>query len=455
MRYSIIGLGKLGASMMAAIASRGHDVIGVDVNESAVMAVNAGRAPVQETDLEKTIQANKSRIRATKDHAEAIANSDVSFVIVPTPSERNGIFSLQYANWAFRSIGRGLKAKAGYHLVVMTSTVVPGSTRNVLLPILERESGKSVGDDIGLCYSPEFIALGSVIRDFLNPDFTLVGEFDRRSGDLIERCYKEILLRDAPCKRMSFENAELAKLAVNTYVTTKIAYANMIARLCEALPGGDVDIVTDALGADVRIGRKYLTGGFGYGGPCFPRDNKALTAFAAELGIDIRLPGEVDSANRAGAVQHADKLAALVKPGSTVAVLGLAYKPGSHVVEESAGLSLALELSSRGFRVVAYDPLAGAAARTEARDKILVLDDPRECIAQGDAVVIANADPAFRDLIEADFPQRSGPKTVVFDGWRLLKANLSRARHIQYVPLGAGGTDSQALERLMTRLKPQ
>ncbi|MBA3691917.1 MAG: UDP-glucose/GDP-mannose dehydrogenase family protein, partial [Acidobacteria bacterium] len=154
-KVSVIGLGKLGASMVAAIASRGFEVIGVDVNQKSVDLVNEGKEPVQETDLGKYISENKERIRATMSHEEAILNSDISFVIVPTPSDEKGSFSLQYAAWAFREIGKALTKKNGYHIIVLTSTVLPGATRFGLLPILEKVSGKKAGRDFGLCYSPE------------------------------------------------------------------------------------------------------------------------------------------------------------------------------------------------------------------------------------------------------------------------------------------------------------
>jgi len=157
--------------MAAAFAARGFDVVGVDVNKRSIDLINQGKAPVQETDLEETIAANKERIRATSSHEDAVLNSDISFVIVPTPSDERGSFSLQYAKWAFKEIGKALGKKKGYHNVVLTSTVLPGSTRQALVPILERESGKSAGKDFGVCYSPEFIALGSIINDFLHPDF--------------------------------------------------------------------------------------------------------------------------------------------------------------------------------------------------------------------------------------------------------------------------------------------
>ncbi|MFN3329538.1 MAG: nucleotide sugar dehydrogenase, partial [Pyrinomonadaceae bacterium] len=288
-RISVIGLGKLGASMAACFAYRGFEVIGVDISPKVVDAVNSGKAPVQETGLDDLISANKERIRATLSHEEAVLNSDISFVIVPTPSDERGAFSLQYAAWAYKEIGKALAKKNGYHNVVLTSTVLPGSTRQVLMPVLEKESGKKAGKDFGVCYSPEFIALGSVIRDFLNPDFTLIGELDERCGEQLEQLYSKVVENGAPSARMSIENAELTKIAVNTFVTTKITFANMLAEICEKIPGGNVDVVTKALGMDSRIGHKYLKGALGYGGPCFPRDNIALSFIAKELGVSAEL----------------------------------------------------------------------------------------------------------------------------------------------------------------------
>ncbi|MCX6034590.1 MAG: nucleotide sugar dehydrogenase [Chloroflexi bacterium] len=445
--YSIIGLGKLGASMAAAIASRGFNVIGVDINQRAVDLMNAGHAPVQETMLEETIAANRERLRATLSHHEAILNSDVSFVIVPTPTDERGAFSLQYAKWAFQEIGRALAKKERYHLVVMTSTVLPGSTRYGLLPVLEKESGKVCGHDFGLCYSPEFIALGSVIYDFLNPDFNLIGEHDERAGSQLQTCYAEIMENHAPCQRMSLENAELTKVALNTFVTTKITYANMLAELCSRLPGGDVDVVSAALGLDTRIGRKYLTGGLGYGGPCFPRDNIALSWFARIVGCEASLAETTDRLNRTSSAKLTQLLCSIIKPPATVAILGLAYKPYSHVVEESQGIYLARELAASGLRVVSYDPLAKEMARQELTDKAMILEDLNVCLQQADAVVIATPDPEFRALQAADFPRKNQP-VVVFDCWRILREKLISAPHLSYIALGIGTDDATSGVRL-------
>ncbi len=437
--------------MVAAIASRGFEVIGVDIHQKTVDAVNEGREPVQETDLEKYLSENRDRIRATMSHEEAVLNSDISFVIVPTPSDAKGSFSLQYAAWAFKEIGKALAKKDAYHIIVLTSTVLPGATRFGLLPILEKESGKKCGEDFGLCYSPEFIALGSIIKDFLNPDFTLCGEFDERSGDELEEFYSKVMFGDAPCKRMSLENAELTKISVNTFVTTKITFANMLADLCERIPGGDVDVVTDALGTDSRIGRKYLTGALGYGGPCFPRDNVALSYMARTLDTCADIAETTDRVNRSMAERITEKLRPLIKQGQTVAILGLAYKPSSHVVEESQGVFLARTLSESGARVVAYDPLANESAEAELKGKIVILDSARKCLEQADIVLITTADSEFKTLQAKDFTD--GEKEVtVYDFWRILKKELTDKSNIKYNPVGRSSDDDESQINFLTEL---
>lgn len=446
-KISIIGLGKLGASMIAAFASRGFDCIGVDVNQNFVDAVNEGRAPVQETDLDKVISENKERIRATMSHEEAVLGSDISFVIVPTPSDERGSFSLQYSEWAFKEIGKALRKKNGYHNVVLTSTVLPGSTRQALIPILERESGKKAGRDFGVCYSPEFIALGSIIRNFLNPDFSLIGEFDKRSGDQLEAIYDKVTVNNAPAARMSLENAELTKISVNTFVTTKITFANMLADICEKLPGGDVDVVTAALGLDSRIGRKYLTGAIGYGGPCFPRDNVALSFIANELGVESKLAETTDHQNRSIAEKTAARLLPMLRKGATVAILGLSYKPDSHVTEESQGVFIAKQLSKNGIRVVAYDPMSADMQIEELRRNIVVLNSIEECLSQAEAVLITTPDPAFKSLMAKDF-HNEWSEVLVVDFWRLLRSELEGQPHIKYLGIGLSEDDAANNARL-------
>ncbi|MEP6847686.1 MAG: nucleotide sugar dehydrogenase [Acidobacteriota bacterium] len=444
---SVIGLGKLGASMAAAFASRGNDVIGVDINQKSVDLVNQGKAPVHETDLDATIFANRARVRATLSHEEAVLHSDISFVIVPTPSDDRGAFSLQYAVWAFKEIGRALGKKSGYHNVVLTSTVLPGSTRQVLLPVLEKESGKKAGRDFGFCYSPEFIALGSILHNFLNPDFTLIGEFDDRSGSMLEEVYAGVVENNAPAVRMSLENAELTKISVNSYVTTKITFANMLAEICENLPGGDVDVVTKALGMDSRIGRKYLTGSIGYGGPCFPRDNVALSFIARELGVPARLAETTDLMNREIAEKISKRVRKVVREGATIAILGLSYKPHSHITEESQGVFIAQQLSKSGFRVVAFDPMADKMELGNLLSQIIVFDSLKECLKQAEAVLITTPDPAFCSLKAEDFINE-WQKVLVVDFWRILSSELEDKPRVDYIAIGRSSGDQVNSERL-------
>jgi UDPglucose 6-dehydrogenase len=289
--------------------------------------------------------------------------------------------------------------------------------------------------------------LGSVIHDFLNPDFNLIGEFDTHAGDLLQSCYSEIMANNPPARRMSLENAELTKISLNTFVTTKITFANMLADLCSRIPGGNIDVVSDALGCDSRIGRKYLTGGLGYGGPCFPRDNVALGFFAKAVDYEASLAVTTDRFNRSMAGRIGDYLSTILQPGSTVAILGLAYKPYSHVVEESQAIYLARNLAGCGYRVIGYDPLANEMSRIELKDKAVIVEDINACLEHADAVVITTPDPKFRTLQLADFPQKE-PPILVYDCWRILREKLAGSSNIRYIPLGMGIEDGKNEDRL-------
>jgi UDPglucose 6-dehydrogenase len=432
MNLSIIGLGKLGAPMAAVMAYKGHHVIGVDLNPAYVKALREGRAPVNETGLEEMVRANAKRLTATQDYAEAILASDVTFIIVPTPSGPDGKFSMKYVLAAAEKIGAALRKKKTWHLVSLCSTVMPGSTGGELLPALEAYSGKRCGVDFGLCYNPEFIALGSVIRDMLNPDMILIGESDEKSGALLEEFYGGVCESGPRIQRMNFVNAELTKIAVNTYVTTKISYANMLAEVCETIPGADVDAVTTAIGCDSRIGRKYLKGALGYGGPCFPRDNVAFSALARSNGAPALLAEATDQLNKRQVERLAELVRSRLKDGGTVGILGLSYKPNTEVIEESQGVALAARLLKSGARVTVFDPAAMENAK-EALSKAEFATSAQACARAADVLVIMTAWDDFRGLTAEDF--KTGAALV--DCWRLFAAHPPETLS-EYVPLGCG-----------------
>jgi nucleotide sugar dehydrogenase len=283
MRLSVFGLGKIGSPLAAVFASKGHDVIGFDVAAECVRMLASGKAPLQEPHLQELIDVSKGRLSATACYEHAVLNSDVSFVVVPAPSGENGMFTNKNVIAAAEEVGKALRKKPGYHVVNIVTTVMPGSTDGEIREAIEKHSGRRVGDGLGLCYSPEFVALGSVVQNILNPDFILLGASDSKAGDVVENLYRSVCDNNPPIRRMNLINAEIAKLSLNTYLTTKISYANMLADICERLPGADVDVVTSAIGLDTRIGSKYLKGGVSFGGPCFPRDNVAFAALARTI----------------------------------------------------------------------------------------------------------------------------------------------------------------------------
>ena len=442
MRIAVIGLGKLGAPLAAVLASKGNDLLGIDVNPNAVRLLNEGHAPVEEPGLQQLVSASRKRLSATTDLAAA-AGAEVSILLVPTPSDERGAFSNEHVLAAVEELGRGLAARDEYHVVVVASTVMPGSCDTEIRPALERASRRRVGDSLGLCYSPEFIALGSVIRDMLHPDMVLIGESDPRSGDVLERLYAGVCENDPPFRRMSLVNAELTKIAVNTYVTMKISYANTLAELCERLPGADVEAVTDALGLDTRIGPKYLRGAIAYGGPCFPRDNKAFAALARDLGAEALLAEATDSVN----VAQTDRLARIVQSrlelGNTVGILGLAYKPDTGVIDESPGVALARLLSEAGYDVNVYDPVALDPALRALGGAVHGCASVQELLERSDVVVIATPWPEFAEL-PTEALERAGKRPVVIDCWRRLPTETYREA-IDIVRLGRALEESSAV----------
>jgi len=436
MNISVIGLGKLGTVMAAVFADRGHNVIGVDVNRDVVESINNGVPFVREPGLDAMISRNKERVSATLSTEAAVDSTEITFVVVPTPSEADGAFSLKYICDAARATAEAMARMSRYHLVVISSTVMPGSMEDEVRPLLERVSGKRCGVDFGLCYNPEFIALGSVIRDMLNPDMVLIGESDPRAGAMLEGLYKKVCVNQPVTVRMNFINAELAKLSLNTFITTKISYANMLAELCEQLPGANVDTVCGAVGLDSRVGKKYLKGALGYGGPCFPRDNKAFAAFSGRLSVDATLAKATDEINNRQVERLAAKILRRVSPQATVGILGMSYKPDTDVIVESQGLILAQSLLSSGLRVTVYDPAAMPAVRQNLKGNVVFSSSMEECAAESTLLVIATPWDEFKRL-QPKHLRPGPPRPILVDWWRILQPESFK--EADYVGCGLGG----------------
>ena len=413
-KLSVIGLGKLGLTTAACFAAKGVEVIGVDVNDANVEAINWGTCPIQEAGLPELLAQCHKKLRATTDAAEAVRASDVTFIIVPTPSGPDGAFSNDSILDVLDAIGPALREKEGFHIVAVTSTVMPGTMQNVVAPKLEALTGKRCGEDFGLAYNPEFIALGSIIRDFLYADMVLIGESDPRTGAALETLYWHVCDSKPHIARMNWINAELAKLSLNCYVTTKISFANSLAALCERVEGADACAVTEAIGHDSRVGSKYLRPGLGFGGPCFPRDNEAFLKFAGEVGMDAKLSRAVVEINNEQVERVVEKVKNAARPGSRVAVLGLSYKPGSHVIEASQPVEIVRRLVDDGYRVRAYDPQV----KDIPCDGAVLARSAASCLEEADCCVIATEWKEFGQIERGELEEKIGPEAII-DCWQM------------------------------------
>jgi UDPglucose 6-dehydrogenase len=435
---SVIGLGKLGLCLAASYAKRGINVLGVDVLPEVVKAVNQGRTVLREPGLPELVsEFGGKRLRATLSHPEAIEQTDVSCIMVHTPSDDDGHFSNLYVLRALQALGQSLKeSNKPYHLFIINSTVMPGSMEGEVIPLLEGTTGRKLNEGFGLCYSPELVALGSVIHDFLSPDLVAIGRSNEGAGQLAEALYHELCENNPPMFQMSLIDAEIFKVSLNCFVTLKISFANALANLCERIPGAQVDVITRALGADRRIAPHYLRGGLAFGGTCFPRDTRAYIVLAKRNGLDPALVEAAEAVNRTQDQHLMDLVLEEVKrsPRRAVSVLGLAFKPNTNVIVESPAIRLIDVLVRHGVQVSAYDPLAIENTRAVFGDKIAYATSARDCLAQSSVCVITTRDEEFKRIDESYIVHEP---TTIIDCWRLLEPSRLGAR-VRHVPLGIG-----------------
>ena len=403
--------------MAAYFASKGHEVVGLDIAEPYVKCLCEGVCPVEETGLEELLF--QQTIKFTTNFAD-VMDTEIVFVIVPTPSLPDGRFTNEYVLSAIEH----LKKYKG--LIVVTSTVMPGTMENEVKPLLPNSM---------LCYNPEFIALGSILRDMESPDAILIGEDSKESGDLLENFYYTIHQGRIPICRMSLWNAEIAKLSLNVCVTTKIGLANTIAAICERIPTGDVDAITRFIGLDSRIGSKYFGGGLGFGGPCFPRDGRAFVEMAKDLDVKCVVQLANDEFNTAHNRSIVVRVLQLLGKNDTVSVLGLTYKTITSVVEESAAIQIAETLACEGLRVRVYDPRGIDNARKVLKDKVEYCSSVSDCLRRSSLAIIATPWNEFKDLDPQTFIDHMD-NPVVLDCWRVLDREGLKACDVEYHAIG-------------------
>ena len=418
-KISVVGLGKLGACTASCLSFRGFETLGIDINQQFVDDINNQKAPVLEPRLQEMISGSEDRLEATLNFDRAIDETDVTLIIVPTPSKEDGNFSDKTMREALTSLCQSLKnSHKKYHLFVITSTLSPKTCEKVLIPLVEAVSGRILNHGFGMCYNPEFIALGNVVDDTLQPDFVLIGESDKKAGDILQNVYEKMTENEPAISRMSLVSAEITKISLNAFVTMKISFANTLTNICEKIMGSDLDHITTALGNDKRISPYYIKGGLSFGGPCFPRDNRAFAKFASEYDVNTPLAKSTDEINKFQIQHLLDTVEKNVKPGDKVGILGLSFKPNTPVIEESPGIFLIKELLKNNTNITVYDAIATETVQAELGSSVDYSTTMQECVEKSDLVVITTMEPEFKNI--------SVPKNkqiTLIDCWRQLSCN--------------------------------
>jgi len=432
MRVSVVGTGYVGLVSAACLADVGHEVVCVDTNEAKVRRINAGESPIYEKGLSQILQRNLGiRLRATLDLAGAINASELTLVAVGTPFVA-GVIDLQYVIEVSREIGEVLKDKADYHVVVVKSTVVPGTTDEVVLPLLERYSGKIAGADFGVGMNPEFLREGEAILDFMKPDRIVLGGIDTETRQKLTEVYAPFASSDQIATNN--KTAEMIKYASNSLLATLISFSNEIGNLCGSIGGVDALEVMQGLHLDKRLcpiladGTRirpavvtYLEAGCGFGGSCFPKDVKALISYGVDLGEPMSLLKSVIEINDRQPRQVIDRLRRHYADfaGRRIAVLGLAFKPGTDDMRESPAIPIVRELLDGNAVVNAYDPVAQEEAKKIfSEGEVAYCSTMEEAVDGVEAILLLTRWEEFTSL--PDLLKRRNVSPIVVDGRRLL-----------------------------------
>src|SRR3954462_6031203 len=428
MRVSVFGLGYVGSVSAAEFAADGHEVIGIDVNPDKVGSVNAGRSPIVEPGLEELLADGvaQKRLRATTSTAEAVNDTDLSLICVGTPSRKNGSLDLSYLVRVCEQIGEVLKTKKDYHVVVVRSTVLPGTTHGKVIPALESSSGRKYGEGFGVSVNPEFLREGTALKDFRHPPLTLVGHNHAADAAPTKALYQNI---EAPLYSTSIRVAEMMKYTSNTWHAVKVVFANEIGNLCKRM-GVDSHEVMDIFCKDDKLNLSpyYLKPGFAFGGSCLPKDVRALQYRAREVDLEMPMINSVLNSNRMQIEHAVDRIVDSGK--KKIGLFGFSFKAGTDDLRESPLVILAEGLLGKGYELCIYDRNVSLARLVGAnKDYInkqiphlssLLCDSIDDVLEKSEVIVVGNAAPEFADAL-----MRTRPDQIVLD---LVRVKTERDR---------------------------
>ncbi len=408
-KISIIGMGFVGLVSGACFANREFNVVGTSLNRDEVEMINKGITPFYEKDLgdllEKAVKSNN--IQASTDNEETVLNSDITFISVGTPMLDDKSIDLSYIQNCSIEIGKALAKKESYHLIVDRSTIVPGTTRNLIGNSIEQESGKKMGADFGLCMQPEFLREGNSVYDTFHPNRIIIGELDQRSGEFLENFWREFYApEEIPILRMNLESAEMVKYTTNCLLATKVSYANEIANICRLNEKVDVIDVMKGVGLDDRITGKYLNSGPGFGGSCFTKDVNALISYAISHSYTPQILTNVLKVNYDQAIYVVDIAQELLGSleNKRVSLLGLSFKPNTDDMREAPSIRIIEELLKRKVaEIIGYDPKALESAERALGNKITYAKSVDEALKDSDCAILVTEWSDFKNLTPEDF----------------------------------------------------
>ena len=416
MNISVIGTGYVGLTTAVGFAAEGHKVYCVDVDQKKIDMIKSGKPPIYEENLEERLKdaLDKNLLIPTTDLNLAILNTDISFICVGTPSNEDGSIDLKYIRSVSKDVGSVIKSKDRYHIFTIKSTVVPG-TAEESLKIIEDSSGKRCGPDFGMCMTPEFLQEGKAMQDFFNPSRIVIGSFDKKSLDMVRQLYRGT---DAPIIECGLKTAEMIKYVSNSLLATKISFSNEIGNICKKL-GINTYKVMEGVGLDARISPKFLNAGCGFGGSCFPKDVKALSAKAKELGCASDILDSVLNTNESQKTVVVDMLKKKMNiKGKIICILGLAFKADTDDIREAPSISVIRELIDEGAKIQAYDPKAEENMKFIYPD-ITYTKTAKDALKDADACIVLTEWKEFENLENNDF------KAIpVIEGRKILKASV-------------------------------
>ena len=435
MKIIVLGSGYVGLVTGVCFADKGHKVYSLDIDAEKVKKINSGKSPIFEPGLEELLKKNleNGNFKAflSDDFYSQNISTDISFICVPTPSREDGSMDLKFIEKAAEDLTKYVKNIKQYHVVTVKSTVVPSTSDKTVLSILKK-SGKKIGEDFGLCMNPEFLREGSAVGDFLHPDKIVLGSYDDRSANILEKVY-ESWSKNIPRIKANLRTAEMIKYAQNSFLATKISFINEIANMCRKM-GIDAKQVSYAVGLDNRINPQFLNFGVGFGGSCFPKDVKALIAASEKNGFEPKLLKSVIHVNEKQPLE-ALKMAENIE-GKTVSILGLAFKPNTDDIREAPSIKLIQELKKHNVTIQAYDPQATENMKTLFPD-INYTESPLDALKNSDICFVMTEWEEIKNLKPEDF-LNSMRNPVIIDGRRAFNPEAKKKAGIDYKAIGYG-----------------